>query len=57
MELAYNLVAESIDDEGWLFNAVNPLTFNTPLTGDIRSPEGQSFVLALVAARNDYWSI
>ncbi|KZV68037.1 hypothetical protein PENSPDRAFT_610622 [Peniophora sp. CONT] len=55
LELAYSLVADSIDEEGWLYNAVNPLTFDTPLTGDIRSPEGQSFILALVAARNDYW--
>ena len=54
-ELSYELVANSIDSDGWLHDAVNPLTFNTPLTGDIRSPEGQSFVLSLVAARKAYW--
>ena len=54
-ELSYEFVAQSIDEDGWLNHAVNPLTFNTPLTGDIRSPEGQSFVLTLVAARKAYY--
>ncbi|VDB88651.1 unnamed protein product [Peniophora sp. CBMAI 1063] len=54
-ETSYEFVANSIDGDGWLNHAVNPLTFNTPLTGDIRSPEGQSFVLSLVAARKAYY--
>jgi hypothetical protein len=54
-ELAYSLVLKSVNSDGWLTNAVNPLTFNTPLTGTIRSPEGQSFVLSLVASRKAYY--
>ncbi|KZV72199.1 hypothetical protein PENSPDRAFT_683897 [Peniophora sp. CONT] len=54
-EASYELVSQSVDEEGWLNHAVNPLTFDTPLTGDIRSPEGQSFVLSLVAARKAYY--
>ena len=51
---AYDYVRRNIDDDGWLRNTVNPLSFYTPLGPDETSPEGQSFVLLLEAARRDF---
>jgi rhamnogalacturonyl hydrolase YesR len=51
---AYDFVHRNIDDDGWLRNTVNPLTFYTPSEPNEASPEGQSFVLLLEAARRDF---
>jgi rhamnogalacturonyl hydrolase YesR len=51
---AYDFVRRNIDDDGWLRNTVNPLSFYTPSGPDETSPEGQSFVLLLEAARRDF---
>ena len=51
---AYNFVYENIDSNGWLRNTVDPLTFDTLSQPDDPSPEGQSFVLLLEAARRDF---
>ena len=53
-EAAYNFVHNNIDNGGWLRNTVNPLDFNTLSTPSETSPEGQSFVLLLEAARRDF---
>ena len=53
--LALQLVQDSIDDQGWLLNTVDPLSFSTPSAPGQHSPEGQSFVLLLEAAVTD-WS-
>lgn len=47
---ALRLVQHSIDDQGWLFNMVDPLTFSSESPPGQHSPEGQSFVLLLEAA-------
>ena len=47
---ALQLVQDSIDDQGWLLNTVDPLTFSSPSPPGQHSPEGQSFVLLLEAA-------
>ena len=47
---ALSLVWQSIDQNGWLLNVVDPLTFTQPLRGGAHSPEAQSFVLLLAAA-------
>jgi len=47
---ALSLVFQSIDEAGWLFNTVNPLSFGEPSQNGAHSPEGQSFVLLLAAA-------
>lgn len=52
--LAYQLVQQSIDADGWLRNTVDPLTFNTPSAMTSVSPEGQAFVLLLQAAHRDF---
>jgi len=47
---ALSLVWQSIDQNGWLLNVVNPLSFTQPLPAGAHSPEAQSFVLLLAAA-------
>jgi len=51
---AYDFVNRNIDSGGWLRNTVDPLTFNTLSNSSDPSPEGQSFVLLLEAARRDF---
>jgi len=51
---AYDFVRRNIDNDGWLRNTVNPLSFYTPSGPNDTSPEGQSFVLLLEAARRDF---
>jgi len=51
---AYDYVHRNIDDDGWLRNTVDPLTFYALSSTDVPSPEGQSFVLLLEAARRDF---
>ncbi|KAF9647034.1 Six-hairpin glycosidase [Thelephora ganbajun] len=51
---AYDFVHRNIDNDGWLRNTVDPLTFYTPSSSDQPSPEAQSFVLLLEAARRDF---
>jgi hypothetical protein len=47
---ALSLVWQSIDQNGWLLNVVDPETFTQPLRNGAHSPEAQSFVLLLAAA-------
>lgn len=47
---ALQLIRDSVDDQGWLLNTVDPLTFSLPSPPGQHSPEGQSFVLLLEAA-------
>ncbi|KAI9447313.1 Six-hairpin glycosidase-like protein [Lactarius psammicola] len=47
---ALRLIRDSVDDQGWLLNTVDPLTFSAPSPPGVHSPEGQSFVLLLEAA-------
>jgi len=47
---ALSLVWQSIDQNGWLINAVDPLSWTQRLQPGAHSPEGQSFVLLLAAA-------
>ncbi len=47
---ALQLIRDSIDDQGWLLNTVDPETFSSPSPPGQHSPEGQSFVLLLEAA-------
>jgi len=54
--LALQLVQDSIDDQGWLLNTVDPLTFSSPSAPGQHTPEGQSFVLLLEAAVADWKS-
>jgi len=52
---ALELARQSIDDEGWLMNTVDPYTFSTTsAAAGGHSPEGQAFVLLLHAAWRDY---
>ncbi|KAL0949131.1 hypothetical protein HGRIS_009215 [Hohenbuehelia grisea] len=51
---ALKLIKDSIDEEGWLQNTVDPLTFHTPSLPGEHSPEGQAFVLLLDAAWRAY---
>lgn len=51
---ALKLIEDSIDEDGWLANTVDPLTFNTPSKPGEHSPEGQAFVLLLHAAWRSY---
>jgi hypothetical protein len=48
--LALSLVWQSIDQNGWLLNTVNPESWTQPTQNGAHSPEGQSFVLLLAAA-------
>ena len=54
--LALQLVQDSINDQGWLLNTVDPLSFSSPSAPGQYSPEGQSFVLLLEAALADWLS-
>jgi hypothetical protein len=54
--LALQLVQDSLDDQGWLLNTVDPLTFSSPSAPGQHTPEGQSFVLLLEAAVVDFLS-
>ena len=47
---ALSLVWQSIDENGWLLNTVDPETWTQPTQNGTHSPEGQSFVLLLAAA-------
>jgi hypothetical protein len=47
---ALQLVQDSVDDQGWLLNTVDPELFSAPSGPGQHSPEGQSFVLLLEAA-------
>ncbi|TCD67698.1 hypothetical protein EIP91_012064 [Steccherinum ochraceum] len=51
---ALQLIKNSIDQDGWLLNTVDPLTFNTPSLPGAHSPEGQTFTILLHTAREDY---
>ncbi|KAI0069973.1 Six-hairpin glycosidase [Panus rudis PR-1116 ss-1] len=51
---AFKVIKESIDEDGWLLNTVDPFTFNTPSKPGEHSPEGQAFALLLHAAWRDY---
>jgi hypothetical protein len=47
---AMNLVFNSLDEDGWLLNTVDPEAVVSPNQNGAHSPEGQSFVLLLSAA-------
>ena len=47
---ALSLVWQSIDQNGWLLNVVDPFSFTQRLQAGAHSPEAQSFVLLLAAA-------
>ncbi|GLB33486.1 putative glycosyl hydrolase family 88 [Lyophyllum shimeji] len=51
-EKAFAFVKDNIDGQGWLRGTVDPYAFHTPSAPDAHSPEGQAFVLLLVAARS-----
>jgi hypothetical protein len=51
---AYDFVHRNIDNDGWLRNTVDPLSFYSLSKPDNPSPESQSFVLLLEAARRDF---
>ncbi|KAI0082602.1 Six-hairpin glycosidase [Panus rudis PR-1116 ss-1] len=51
---AFRLIMDSIDEDGWLINTVDPMTFNTTSRPGEHSPEGQAFVLLLHAAWRDF---
>lgn len=51
---AYQLVVDSINQDGWLLNAVDPLLWNVHETEGSWSPEAQSFVLLVHAAWRDF---
>lgn len=53
---AYQLIHDSINDDGWLLNAIDPLLWNVYETPGVWSPEGQSFVLLLQSAYNNFYS-
>ncbi|KAI0319362.1 Six-hairpin glycosidase [Amylostereum chailletii] len=50
-EAAYALIQASVDTDGWLQNTVDPMLFDVPSATGAHSPEGQSFVMLLEAAR------
>lgn len=51
---AFKLIQESLTDDGWLLNTVDPETFNTPSSESTHSPEGQAFTLLLHSAWRDF---
>lgn len=53
---ALRYVAQDLDANGWLQNAVDPVTFTTPMdyADGGNSPEGQAFVLLMHAAWADF---
>ncbi|KAK7695457.1 hypothetical protein QCA50_000093 [Cerrena zonata] len=42
---AFQLIEDSLTEDGWLLNTVDPLTFNTPSQPGVYSPEGQAFTI------------
>ncbi|TFL05512.1 Six-hairpin glycosidase-like protein [Pterulicium gracile] len=53
-EKAFQLIKDSIDEEGRLLDTVDPLSFYEPLRPPMWSPEGQAFVLVLQAAKKEF---
>jgi hypothetical protein len=51
---ALDLVSDSLDEDGWLLNTVNPYSYTERSQPGVHSPEGQSFVLLLAAAWSMY---
>lgn len=47
---AYELIYRSVNSDGWLLNAVDPLLWNVFETPGVWSPEAQSFVILLHSA-------
>ena len=56
---ALKVIRESVDEDGWLHQTVDPETFDTPSQPGQFSPEGQAFVLLLHSAWRDFvrWAI
>ena len=52
---ALQVIHDSINEDGWLLNTVDPETFSTPSLPGSYSPEGQAFVVEMYAAWRD-WS-
>lgn len=52
---AYKLVVDSVSEDGWLLNAIDPLNWDQRETPGVWSPEGQSFVLLVHAAWRDFY--
>ena len=53
-EKAFTLIQNSLTEDGWLENTVDPLKFDAPSLPGKYSPEGQSFTLLLHAAWRDF---
>lgn len=51
---ASQLIVNSVDQDGWLENTVDPETFNTPSLPGAHSPEGQTFTILLYVAQQAY---
>ncbi len=51
---ALQVIVDSIDEDGWLQNTVDPYTFTTATVEGGYSPEGQAFVVLLDAAHRDW---
>lgn len=51
---ALALIQDSVSEDGWLQNTVDPYTFTTATAPGSHSPEGQAFVLLLHAAWRDF---
>lgn len=51
---ALRLIQGSIDEDGWLRNTVDPISFHDLNPEGVHSPEGQAFVLLLHAAYEAY---
>ncbi len=47
-------IKQSVNEDGWLLNTVDPETFNTTSLPGQYSPEGQAFVLLLHSAWRDF---
>ena len=51
---ALQVIHDSINEDGWLLNTVDPETFSTPSLPGSYSPEGQAFVIQMYAAWKDW---
>nr|VWP00542.1 Avirulence protein A [Ganoderma boninense] len=51
---ALKVIKQSVNEDGWLLNTVDPETFNTTSLPGQYSPEGQAFVLLLHSAWRDF---
>ncbi|KAI1796305.1 Six-hairpin glycosidase-like protein [Ganoderma leucocontextum] len=51
---ALKVIKQSVNEDGWLLNTVDPFTFNTTSLPGQYSPEGQAFVLLLHSAWRDF---